>query len=52
MSTLKVRIERLPAMRVARTSVRSENPETDSIEKIMAWAKSRGITSELSPFRL
>lgn len=43
MSKLNVRIERLPALRVARTSVRSENPEQESLQRIMTWADNRGI---------
>ena len=50
MSTLNVRIERLPAMRVAQTKAMSENAEHASIQKILTWATSRGMAADYRLF--
>ena len=50
MNNLQVHLERLPAMRVAHICVQGETPEGDAIEKITAWAKSKGITGNFRLF--
>ncbi|MBN1284051.1 MAG: GyrI-like domain-containing protein [Anaerolineae bacterium] len=46
----EVKLERLPAMRVACVAVNSSTPEWDSLSKMKAWAESKGLMS--GPYRL
>ncbi len=43
MSGLEVRIERLPAMRMAYLSFKGENPEGKALEVLLDWAKGQGL---------
>lgn len=40
---MEIRLERLETMRVAHVHVLSETPEEDAWEKMVAWAKPRGL---------
>jgi DNA gyrase inhibitor GyrI len=44
----KVRIERLSPMRVAYTVAISTSPESDSFDRLLTWAKGRGLLKDTS----
>ena len=46
MSELEVRIEELPPMRVAFTSALGESPELEAWDKLIAWAKPKGLLED------
>jgi DNA gyrase inhibitor len=48
MTALKVRIEELKPMRVARIRVISANPEFDAWSKLKLWAESKGLLRDLN----
>lgn len=39
----KVRLVRLPAMRVACLSVKAESPENEALTRLMAWGEEKGL---------
>jgi DNA gyrase inhibitor GyrI len=52
MSGLEVRIVRLAPLRVASVHAFSASPEHDAWEKLMAWAKPKGLLEDLETHRI
>ena len=52
MSKLDVRIVKMEPMRVASAHAHSASPEQDAIEKLIAWAKPRGLLEDPEKHRV
>jgi DNA gyrase inhibitor GyrI len=52
MSELKVRIVRLEPMRVASVHALSASPEQDAWDKLVSWAKPRGLFDDVETHRI
>jgi len=52
METLDVRIVKLPAMRVASAHAYSSSPEEAAIQKLISWAKTKGLMNALKEYRI
>ena len=52
MSELDVRIVKLEPMRVASAHALGESPEHDAIEKLIAWAKPKGLLEDPEKHRV